>query len=155
MKCIYLYLVALLLSQCTTERKTVYVSNIENNTSHMIFLSYFKAGVLRESKSVTVSPHIVKEVLSTGGMDAVSYPTEIMLSDFDSLLVTFSDKKTAVHYTYSKTGGNANAILFDNPRNLFNKKNWVEKIIVDKRKRSEKEYRFIFVEQDYLDAQEL
>ena len=155
MKYISICLVTLLLFQCTTERKTGYVSYIENKSAHIILLSYYKAGLLSASKSVTVSPYIVKEVLSTGGMDAVSYPTEIMLNEFDSLVVTFSNKRTAVHYGYSKLGDNANAILFENPRNLFNKKNWIEKIIVDKRKRSEKEYRFIFVEQDYLNAQEL
>jgi hypothetical protein len=68
-------------------------------------------------------------------------------------LVLFDNNKIATHYYYGITGNNPNAILFTNSRNLFNEKNYENKIIKDTKRDFEQEYLYTFTEQDYIDEE--
>lgn len=80
------------------------------------------------------------------------YPTLLQGADFDSAVIEFNNSRKAVHYGYNKTGSNPNAILYSSSRSIFNEKNYTERIILGTKNLDEREFKYTFTEQDYLNA---
>lgn len=152
---LFIYLIFIMITGCVLEHGGKFVSYIENDTTHQIELHYYKNGQENQDVYLSLNQNEIKEVLVTAGSDGLdSYPSHISGYEFDSLIVEFDNSRKAVHYNFNTAGPNPNAIMYDNPRNLFNEENYAERIIVEKKRRSEREFRYTFTEQDYLDAKE-
>ena len=129
---------------------------VENLSGGDVVMKFYRDGQPYINSAVNADNVIIpnkssKLIVQTGGRGVWSYwPSPFIPSD--SLVVIFSNQKKSVHYGYNTLGKNPNAILYNNPRNLYNEASHVKKILIEKQCYLETEYRYTLTEQDFLNA---
>jgi len=151
---VYLANLVLLLG-CTDQEWHETTSILENQSGYQVSISYYKNGSIDTEFSQVLNINESKEVLvdaDAGKGRGLTYPTSIQGGEIDSAVVSFDNRK-AVHYGYNKTGRNVNAIIFTDPRNIFNLDSYTERIILETKKREEREVKYTFTQKDYTNAE--
>jgi len=140
---------------CHPQKGFKTISVLENQTEHQIIISYYRNGSLNKQNGVLINANETKEVLHSaenGKGPGMTYSTLLQGADFDSAIVAFDNNRKSVHYGYNKTGSNPNAVLYPSPRSIFNEENYTERIILGNKRLDEREFKYTFTEQDYLNA---
>ena len=144
-------LILILADSCIIETKGKFTSLINNLTSQRIEFKFYKSGNLVMIDNRTdINPYSSTNVLTTPGDDLSTYYERI--AGYDSLEIHYDSLAKSTHYGNS-TGTNPGALNFSNNRNIFNKLNWEERVIENKKKRKVSEFIFTITIQDYLNAQ--
>jgi hypothetical protein len=146
---IFLISIAIFIS-CVDHTLNRATSILENSSGHRIQILYYKNNKIDNSREVNLDVGEAEKVLIDDDGGTLNYPT--LISELDSAVVIYDGTRRGIHYGYNKMGNNPNAIFFSNSKNLFNGKNYVENITLREKKRTEREYKYTFTEQDYLNA---
>lgn len=147
-KIIILFCIFLFLS-CRKESSGKYTSYFNNQSKYEIELVCFKSGKIDQFGTKRILPNQNTELYVSAGSDGlIAY--DIHIAAYDSIIFNLKDVNI-VHYSYILKGDNMKALQYNHPRNIFNKINWSEKVIVNEKHKSVREYTYNFSEQDYLD----
>lgn len=145
-----------LLTAClsTDKSSSKTVSVLRNQSGQQINISVLRNGLEQEFGQHTILSSTEKTVLEGEGRGKGTTAT---FSDFlagkDSVVVLFGNNVKAIHYSRNRVGPNSKAILYDNPRNLFNRNHYVRVILDDQKHFFQDQYTYTFTAQDYQDAQ--
>lgn len=150
-----LILLAIILVQlgCKPEGQTrVHTIIINKSNQNIKIYPYYKGNI--DTMGIELIPKNQTVKVHGGGGRAKfkgpSYATNMMF--YDSCFVVFDDSINSFHYKQTIPGSHPKAIQFENPRNLFNEKNYECIILSEDRYTIQVEYQFTFAEQDYLYA---
>lgn len=142
------------LSGCIIERSTSYRGVFVNKTAHTIEVKTFRNGVNTPNLTLTILPN--SETLFADGTDRglndVSAGFNSEAYGGDSVHVVFEGTYLMVHYG-AAVRTSPKYYEQTHPRSLNNASGWLITTPVDKKYRRSHEYRFTFIDQDYLDAQ--
>lgn len=153
---ILLLTLILLLFSCKKESSYSSKDYICNGSNHVINITYYKDGVLQSDKTINDllnnSCNLVYQSsgFGNGGSNYLNGTVNM-----DSAIVLFDKNVDAIHYGINTVGLNSNAITFGSPRNIFGGAStggWVHRIISQTKYFIEDELKYVFIEQDYLDA---
>lgn len=143
------------LSGCIKEKITSFLGVFENNTSQTIEVRTFRNGQNTPTLTVTIPPNsegIFADGFRRGLNDINSGFNSESFGGGDSVHVVFNGSVRMVHYG-ANVGGSIKRYENTHPRSLFNSPGWLYTTLIDKKHVRMHEYRFTFIDQDYLDAQ--
>lgn len=155
MKCIVAIGFILILISCRKESSFSTNNYICNESNHLVKIIYYKNGSVKNDLIIGAigSCNLVYSSNGFGKGNASNYLNSTI--DMDSAIVLFDNTIQAVHYSYNKIGSNPQAIIFGNSRNVFGGSStggWVNRIVSETKHHIETELKYVFIEQDYLDA---
>ncbi|MBP7262315.1 MAG: hypothetical protein KBB37_13605 [Bacteroidia bacterium] len=136
------------------EKNTSTDTIIINPLFHSIKIAYYENGSIVDS--IILVQGAVKKVSSInnrGKGSGLTYPG-VVIAFFDSALISFDDTVEVIHYPKKVDSTNSLAIFYQNSRNVFNEYNYERHIINEKTDYIKNEYRYQFIEEDYLYARD-
>ena len=136
------------------EKNTSTDTVIINPTFHSIKIAYYENGSIVDS--IILVQGAVKKVSSInnrGKGSGLTYPG-VVIAFFDSALVSFDDTVEVIHYPKNVDSTNAATIFYQNSRNIFNEYNYERHIVNEKTDYIKNEYRYQFIEEDYIYARD-
>lgn len=155
-KIIYLSVVIAVFNGCTLtkEKNTLTNTVIKNPLPYFVKVNYYTNGLKKDSLALPVlSQKIVSSLDNRGKGSGLTYPN-IVISFYDSAVISFNDTYTVTHYSKNTSASNPTALLFINQRNIFNQDNYQRTILNESKTFIQNEYIFEFTEQDYIYARD-
>lgn len=150
----YLYLIFLIaLYSCVKDSVTLSKTIFTNSTLHQINLVGYKNGIIDQECTFSLNPNESKSVfvLNNRGIgNGLSFGG--YFQSVDSFVVNFDNMNMISHYKPNLIGTNTKKYLFYSSRNIFNDSNYLKNITIDRKYRREWDFKYTFVEQDYIDA---
>jgi len=127
---------------------------IQNNSNHKINIYAYKNGAITLDKSFTIAPNerIQIDHTSNGGTGGSGISYSIFIWGQDSILVTFDNLNTIVHYKETLIGNSTKFYSYNSPRNLYNEANYIKTTVAKTSHSVTYNFLYTFTEQDYIDA---
>lgn len=147
---------AFIFSACNLiqEKNTLTDTILKNPLQHNVEIYYYLNGIITDSVVIPMlSQKIVSSINNRGKGSGLTYPN-IVISFFDSAAVAFDDTVWITHYPKNANPANSTALIYINPRNLFNQDNYTRTVMKEDKNYIENLYIFEFVEQDYIYARD-
>ncbi|KAA5534778.1 hypothetical protein F0919_09220 [Taibaiella lutea] len=137
---------------------TYYTATIYNSSGHKITILPFIYGIVNSTDTIKLNEgdsFLLAEGIFDGDVLNPGFVSNRFNGPVDSTLVLFDNQYKMMHYTYVPDSLKGNYYLYDNPRNLWNSTISYEFTrIKDKNDNYTNVHKYIFTEQDYLDARE-
>ena len=154
MKSLFSALLLVSLFGCEKEEVGHTKSIIVNRTNHVIKLSPYSGSTIETNMLVNLQPYDSIIVFSDNVRGKTLDPCfGTLLQPFDSVLVEYDNFVRIPHIKFNATYNGTHFIPFTNNRNISNQNNW-EKVTESETSNSITGFfKYVFVEQDYLDAQ--
>jgi len=150
---IFLSTLVLFCISCT-ESSTDSFTFIQNNSNHTINIYAYKNGAITPDKSFTIAPSekIQIDHTSNGGTGGSGISYSMFIGGQDSILVTFDNLNTIVHYKETLIGNSTKFYPYNSPRNLYNPVNYTRTIMMNNSHSTIYNFLYTFTEQDFIDA---
>lgn len=145
---------SLLSFNCTKKEESCTTDNyLINNSIHTIEINYYSNGMVQDAEKVELMNNESKNVFNNFTMGkGNSFPYGKMISFFDSAIIQFDDTIKTTHYSFNVDTTGKKGLGFYNLRNLFNTNNYLGGKTSETKYSDYYSYKFIFTEQDYLNA---
>lgn len=144
---------------CTDKGGSTIITYMRNFSGHDIEIRYYRDGVLSDPSGKVLSKTGSKFIQIRNGetieIDSGSDFGKFkgaLIPQADSALVLFDKQVIAYHYGFNISGSNLKGISFDNSRNVFTSKDYVELVIKETNDSFYGEFTYTFTEQDYVNA---
>ena len=125
-----------------------------NRTSHAIKISPYSMGAIRQNLVVYLEPGDsikIADEISMGKQGLSGFGSNYLIGS-DSIIVRFDDIYFISHYVHEPTNKSEKYYLYENPRNILFIGSYQAHTIKETTNSMWNEYKYIFTEQDYLDA---
>lgn|SRR5690606_1601808 len=142
---LFLIVTILFIQSCDMHDKRIkrkYI--IENSTSREIKIDLYASNIFQKTTTKSGKGVIIEGSADDGGMNKRIDP--FIAFDADSIVITFDNKKRQIYY-YSVTEYKLKGLPDNKMRNVFNESAYTIE--------SEDLYRYIFIEEDYENAEEI
>ncbi len=154
MKILFSTLFLISLIACEKEEVGHTKSIFVNRTNHTIKLSPYSGNMLEANMLVNLQPYDSLIVFSDNVRGKTLDPSfGTLLQPYDSIVVEYDNLARIPHIKFNATYNGTHFIPFTSNRSISNSNNW-EKVIENETSHSiTGYYKYIFTEQDYLEAQ--
>jgi|KBSSwiS6_1023812.scaffolds.fasta_scaffold00415_2 hypothetical protein len=138
---------------CVKDKITISNTQFENTTSHSVKVDGYKNGLIQTESSFVLNANESKQVfhLNNGGIGS-GLTFGGYNQPLDSFVVIFDNTYRISHYKPNLIGTNNKRYLYSSKRNIYNDSSYVRNLLVDKKYKREWDFKYTFIEQDYLDA---
>jgi len=155
MKLFLIFSCILVCFSCITEKQTFSTQKLYNSTNHTIIIIPFFNGVEIGSKKKMLPPNSVIELeyRFTRGINNVPAIFFDYFKNVDSLHVMFDNQYQITHLLLSTFTSGLKNYASSSTRNLGNVYSYAKEKTEDKKNSRTWEVKYIFTNQDYLDAQ--
>lgn len=153
MKIFFLAVLLFFFSSCTKDGVTLSYTNFINSTNHSINVRAYLGGLIQNQSSFILNPNETKQVFdlnNRGVGNGVSFG--VYSHPLDSFVVTFDNTYNISHYKPTLIGMSIKKYLYSSKRNIYNDSSYIPNLLKDTKYRREWDFKYTFVEQDYLDA---
>jgi hypothetical protein len=149
----YLAIILAVLTGCIKEKSTVSNTNFINSTLHNINVKAYKNGSIQTDGSFTLNANETKQIFNLNNRGIGSGLTfGGFYQPIDSFVITFDNFYSISHYKPNLIGNSFKKYLYTSKRNIYNDSSYVPNLITDSKYRREWDFKYTFIEQDYLDA---
>lgn len=143
----------IMLASCSKEKNTISNTDFVNSTLHNINVKAYKNGIIQTDGSFILNANETKQVFNLNNRGIGSGLTfGGYYQPMDSFVVTFDNTYSISHYKPNLIGTNLKKYLYSSKRNIYNDSSYVPNLLKDSKYRREWDFKYTFVEQDYLDA---
>lgn len=150
----YIIIFSLLALSCSKEKYTSYTTKLYNKSTHIIKIEPYIKGILNTPYVTVLKPDSIIQIAS-GGQRGIGVGKSGFFSNqinADSLIVTFDNLYSIVHYLVEPSNKSPRYYLYSNFRNLINMESYAFREISESSNTQSEYYDYTFSEQDYLDA---
>lgn len=146
--------IMLFVISCKKDSVTLSSTIFINSTSHLILVEGYKNGLLNSESSFELSANEAKTVFTLNnrgignGLNFGEYYRNV-----DSFVVKFDNIFKISHYKPNLIGNSLKEYLYNSNRNIYNDMNYLRNMTRDEKHRREWDFKYTFIEQDYLDTQ--
>lgn len=138
---------------CIKEKITISNTQFENTTSHVIKVDGYRNGQIQSESSFVLNANESKQVFHLNNRGIGSGLTFGGYNQpLDSFVVVFDNSYRISHYKPTLIGTNTKRYLYSSKRNIYNDSSYIPNLVSDKKYKREWDFKYAFIEQDYLDA---